>query len=179
MGERGKCKEKNQDFILKSAGDASGECIPYPAIEDVDLSSGGVSKPLELQKAKESVMEADVALSCPVSLKNELTPEEVRDAKPYAVCVTTTQKICSDFETSPVCLITERTKCAEVCVRASFCSKTTGKVVSRNHGWRSPGGTACCFEDCRTPAVWYADDGSPLEADAWCHQTHYARIKPS
>ena len=122
-------------------------------------------------KSEKSVMDAHIAVSCPVSLDNELSPEEVRDAKPYAVCSTTKQKICSSLEGAPTCLLTERTKCVEVCVRAKFCQKTNGKVVSRNHGWRSPGGKACCFEECKVPEQWFAADGSPLETTSWCHQT--------
>lgn len=174
--EQKKCKGKGQDFVLKRASDASGDCIAPPAVDGVDLSSGGVSSKLPLLRAKESVMDADVALSCPVSINSKLTPEEVRDAEPYAVCVTTTQRICSDFESSPTCLMTEQTKCSEVCVGAKFCQKTMGTIQSRKHGWRSPGGYACCFKDCKLPDFWYAEDGSPLEPASWCHQTHSSRV---
>jgi len=174
--ETKKCHDENngEGFVLKSATDGDGECMANPNIFAADLSSGALTKKISVKYSEHSVWEADVALSCPVSVNSTLTPAAVRAAKPYATCITKRQKICSGFDVSPSCIVTEKTSCAEVCIRASFCDKKDaqpGTVQQRKHGWRSPGGTVCCFKGCKLPSTWYGKDGAPLEPTSWCHQT--------
>jgi hypothetical protein len=185
-----KCHDANEGegFVLKSATDGEGECMTNPNVFSADLSSGALTKKISVKASNHSVWEADVALSCPVSLNSTLTPASMRAAKPYATCITKTQKICSGFDVSPSCIVTQKTSCVEVCIRASFCDKKDaqpgkkllrkhgcrvqpGEVKQRKHGWRSPGGTACCYKDCKLPPTWYGQDGAPLEPASWCHQT--------
>jgi len=191
--ERSKCEKEKKDFILKSATDGSGGCIAHPGIHDADLSRGELSDKIKLhddstetqldEDGSSSVtisrMEADVGLSCPLSLNSTLTPEDARNAKPYAVCVVTQQKICSDLRTAPSCIATSQTRCEEVCVHPKYCESAgaSGALVSRKHGWRTPDGQACCFKDCKVPTDWYLEDGSPMEPAAWCYQMHQAKLK--
>jgi hypothetical protein len=170
---RAQCAKKKHDFILTSTTSGEGKCTPNVSnIQNIDLKSGS-SKLLTLQKRKHSVLQGRLQLSCPVSMNSKITPKEVRQALPYSVCLTTRQRICTGLEKlSTACAVISATKCLEVCVHAKYCKNSTGKVVNRRHGWRSPGGTACCFKDCKIPRPWYASDGSPLEPSSWCHQTN-------
>jgi hypothetical protein len=178
--EGGRCRSQfGKEYRLTSASRGTGTCVSDPNFKGADLRTGSLKQAIvmhkESKRESESLMEADIALSCPVSLNSTLTMPQARAAKPYAVCVTTKQKICSGLDHTPACLFTEKTRCAEVCVRASFCKIAAGQIQQRNHGWRSPGGQVCCFKKCKLPKDWYLEDGSPPEPQSWCHQTHISQ----
>jgi len=176
--ERDKCGKESKMFELTNIERGTGKCVVGPKWKALDLKDSGVAAQI-LTKDQSTEVTATLKASCPLSLHKKSGDGKFGAAKPFAACMTISQKICIRDERSEEkqlnCVHLADTKCKEVCVEARFCGISVvddvpGELVERKYGWRSPNGKACCYRDCKLPRSWLNSKAGQLEPTVWCNQ---------
>jgi cysteine-rich repeat protein len=171
------------EFVVTDASTGTGECQPRPEDEfegtTMHVQQLAVINGSSISGAPAAINKAITTLSDPVGVDSAVDANGARGAQPYAVCRSTSQKMCStnrlpdEKGLERVCTFNAEVTCVEVAVHVRFCNvegnDAKGQVEQRQHDGRTNGdGDVCVFKNCNVPTTWTTPEGTPINPNAWC-----------
>jgi cysteine-rich repeat protein len=176
--------DHNKEFMITDSDTGAGMCTARPSTDfdngqSASIEQVAVSDGSGLSGGTTAVSRVISTLTKPTMLDSVIDSQGQRGARPYAVCNSASNKVCTlnknkNGQTERVCKITAEVSCIEVAVDSRFCdvqsNDVQGQILQREHlGRTDSDGNVCVFKSCNVPSTWSTADGMPINPSFWCY----------